>query len=167
MFCFEYYTLNAKVSILKNGLDLSNLSVYKDISTEELGRTGNIMFNETDLNRAYNTFSSYLKKNFNLDGNLVCKNANSFIYGKLDVTDFRIYNVIDNRVTEYKYNLSSGTFIKILDNVNYPVNTPNNKKVDKTSIYTQIDVNMKMIFKYSDENNSKKITVASYTDAVN
>ena len=153
--------------MIKDSLDMSNLATYKEISKEELGSTGNIVFNEAQLIDAYNTFHKYLEKNFKLDVNLNAQNTDGFIDGKITINDFRIYNVKDNKITEYDYNLSSGMFIKIVDNAVFDIYTPKNVKVNKTSVYTSISVNMKMIFKYDDENNTKKITIHSYTDAVN
>lgn len=133
---------------------------------DELQSNGDIIFDEEGLNSAYSTFNVYLEKNFNLDSNLNAIN-NQFIEGKVSIVDFRIYNVEDNKTTEYDYNSSGGIFIKSEDGTTATIYTPNNKQVKRTSVYTSISVNMKMIFKYDDENNSKKITIDSYTDAVN
>lgn len=167
LFVLELALVTSKVEIMQDSLDFSNLAVYKNISQKELGDTGNIKFEETDLTTAYATFKEYIEKNFDLDTSLSPKGADSYIYGQVVITDLRIYNVVNNLITEYKYDSTSGTFIKLLDNVSYAVNSPDGHKIEKTSIYSAIDVNVKMLFKYDDENYTRKIEIARYTDAVN
>ena len=161
----ERVLIDDKINTLKNKADAANLSVYKVIDRNELASTGNIVFSETDLNSALNTYVLYLKDNFNLNDDLCPTDKKSFIDGNVQITDLRLYSVKDNLTTEYDFNAENNTWTKAKSSVTDVLITPNNRRVTKTSVYTEIKVKIHMLLKMNDTD--RTIKIPSYTDATN
>lgn len=161
----EKALVDDKINTLKNKADAANLSVYKVIDRNELASTGNIVFSETDLNSALNTYVLYLKDNLNLNDDLCPTDKQSFIDGNVQITDLRLYSVEGNLTTEYDFNAENNTWTKAKSNVTDVLITPNNRRVTKTSVYTEIKVKIHMLLKMNDAD--RTIKIPSYTDAVN
>ena len=161
----ERVLIDDKINTLKNKADAANLSVYKVIDRNELASTGNIVFSETDLNSALNTYVLYLKDNLNLNDDLCPTDKKSFIDGNVQITDLRLYSVKGNLTTEYDFNAENNTWTKVKSNVPDVLITPNNRRVTKTSVYTEIKVKIHMLLKM--DNADRTLKIPSYTDAVN
>ncbi|MBU3173296.1 hypothetical protein [Clostridium estertheticum] len=157
------FIVGEQAATIKDKADFTNLSVYKDINQQELSKEGNITFEETDLNNALTTYTSYLKDNFKLDANLTIISPNSYIVGTIIINKIVIYKVKNGLTTEWDYNGSTGYFNKVWDSTSAKLTTPfpNNKLVSNTSIYSELIVPTK--FPYVGTRNVK---IVSYTDAV-
>ena len=161
-FVARYY-VNAEIQILKDGSDFANLAVYKDVNREVLGSTGDIVFLDSDTLNVYNTFKTYLSDNLKLDNSLSPIN-DGFIKDVVTINDIRIYSVNNGLTTEYAFDSDINNFLKIKDSVSGIVFTPNNKKVESTSIYSKITVKVQIFFEMY---GVVDIPIVSYTDAIN
>ncbi|WP_026883717.1 hypothetical protein [Clostridium akagii] len=148
----------------KTKSDFSNLAVYKYISKQELGKSGQIAFDDTDLNNCFNTFKQYLEKNLNLDDNLSPVQSNSLISKPFTINRIVIYSLRNGNLSVYTYTDSSKTFVltKVENNYSNDVYTPSNRQVINTSVYTQVGFTIALIRGYSYQN-----VLTSFTDAVN
>lgn len=156
------YILNEQLNTVKDGADVSNLAVYKNINQKYLADTGKIVFQDEDLNEALETFKAYIEDNYSLDTNLEPK-TDSYITGQVKINRFILYSVVDGKTTAWDLDTSTLTFTKIYDSTTDAVFTPSpkHKEVTKTSVYSEVLVPMTfpMIGK-------KSVNIPSYTDVV-
>lgn len=144
---------------IKDGCDFSNLATYKEIDKVELGESNKIVFNENDMERILKIFKEYLSKNLNLDDNLNPSPSNKVITEPVRVKKMIIYS-LENGITKiYTYN-DGGIFEK--QEKTGVVLTPNGKSVTATSVYTEVQFSIELMFNqtYTDE-------IKSYTDITN
>lgn len=156
------FVISEQASTVKDKADFTNLSVYKNINQQELSTEGKITFEATDLNNAYNTYVTYLRSNLGLDSNLNVISTDSYIKGNVKINKFIIYKVKDGLTTEWDYDNSTGTFNNIHDSTPLTIETPNNKTVNKTSVYSELLIPIDFPFV-----KVQNVTLHTYTDAVN
>ena len=173
-FTLERYLINTKGNMAKDGIILSNLATYKNISKKALGDNPNLFKFENDAAlsndkvtpdsiKAYKTFEEYLSANMRLDGNLVGL-SNSIAKGKVNITRYIIYNVSENSIEILTYNNLSNSFsVKEVNKGIETVLTPAGTEVDKTMIHTTIKFNIVPMMK-GILGQTREVTVMADTD---
>lgn len=156
-----YYKNSLMVGVqkIKNGCDFANLSTYKEIDRWKLGSSGEIIFNEADINKVLKTFNEYLALNLNLDSSLNSTTEEELITN-ISTNKIVVYSVDKQGViTEYSYSVSNPVFLKKVYDKGSKVITPNNKVVAKTSIYTEVNFTINLLFEQKYSN-----MIPTYTD---
>lgn len=150
------------VDKVKDGSDFSNLATYKYIDRWKLGSTNELTFNEADLNKVLLTFKDYLGRNLNLDSNLSPIGENHLLNKPLVINKMIVYSLENNRITEYTYTKNNSIFKKKIYNPGDTVKTPQGRIVEKTSVYTEIEFGIDLM--YGEEYTN---VIPSYTDIIN
>lgn len=152
---FEYIR-----SVLSQGIQddliLSNSSVYKCIDIHALGDdTPQLQIN--DYNAAFAEVKKHIIKNMNLDQNMNPKN--NTLIGKVDITEFTIYNFKNDHIDVIRY--ENGRFLTETKATGTQVFTSNKHKVDSTVVTTTIEMDVKDVL-----GTSKRESVSVDTDIV-
>lgn len=167
LFLYENVIANDKYSRFRNQLEASNLAVIRNINQRELTRDGSIIFKETDVIPAFDTFKEYLIKNYNLNSELKSLPKNTSVIGKVSIKDLRLYSVKNGKLDEWDY--SNGDFTKVKSGAGLSgAITPNKKPVEQTSIYSKINLNTYTVLKAENSGTSslKDLNIESYDDFI-
>lgn len=154
-------SLKVGIRKLKNASDFANLATYKEISQKELGDSGKVIFDSTDVNKVFYTYKEYLQENLNVGSNLEPQDK-SFLIEPLIIESIIVYSVVDGKLTEYTYTNASKVFQMTKKDYTQAVYTPKNTKVTNTSVYTELRFKTNII-----EGHDYSNVISSYTDAVN
>ncbi|MCR3758895.1 hypothetical protein KYB31_07815 [Clostridium felsineum] len=160
-FIMTKYTIVSESEIIHDSLVSTNLAVFSiknldmNLLSEYPEKKITILKSPSD---AYYTFEKHLRYNLGLNDNFEPNNK-KFIKSKVNTTEFIIYNVSNNDITEYDLDTSNTTFNKTY----YPdavgkMKTPKGNVIKATTVYSKIDFDIETMF-----NNVKHVDVSEDT----
>lgn len=113
----EKYIIFTKYQLIKDGVDITNLSAYYVLETESLGKNA-VDFNETDI---LNIYTNMLAKNLHLDSDL---------------------NPLKNSIADYQVSIES----IIIYTDNFPAKCPYSVNITRPAIHSCIIIPIKPTF---------------------
>lgn len=159
MTIFLSYAQRIDATNAQDSLYFANTSVYKYLDKKLLGEEITEVVIK-DPNAALDIFKENLKYNMNLNSDFTIKDGKT-ISGKVQIQDFIIYNVFNDRIEIYTLS-KSGIINKVIKNKSEKVIAPNGYTVVATTVYTSINFDIDKLF---GEKEKKEIKVG--TDIVN
>lgn len=147
IYCVSLGQVKAESEMVNDDIAASELAAFKNIDNDVLGKSNNL--NEiiiTNYQETFDTFQSYLKENLNINDEFMPNSKANFIKSKVQIVDFRIYNVRGNDVEVITYNNGSFTIDDTNKNKKGTIKTPKGYTVDYTTIYAKIGFDINPIF---------------------
>ena len=124
---------------IDDGLVMANFA-SATVDLKEYGTSNTIVNN--DFNKAFQEYQKALKNNLRLDNNFEPKTSN-LIDGKVTIEIFTIYNVKGNDIYMTKRQRNGNIINQTYPNALGTMETPDGVKIETTSIYSKIGMNVK------------------------
>jgi hypothetical protein len=142
VYCVSLGQVKTESEMVNDDIATSELAAFKDIDKEVLGASTNLNHIViTDYSQTFDTFKSYLVENLNLNNDLTPISQSNFLKNKVQISDFRIYNMYDDHIELITYN--NGSFTK--SNIDKGAKTPKGNVVDSTTLYVKIEFDINYV----------------------